>query len=63
MSHIQTADGQPRMPLSSYANPNLVAITTLPLNSQRLTDRFSVHKRAVYLSGVGEPEPAPRRFG
>jgi hypothetical protein len=50
-------------PFSSYANPNLVAITTLPRNSQHPTDRFFVHKKAASLSGVEEPEPAPRRSG
>ena len=45
MSHIQTRMDNPACsPFSSYANPNLVAITTLPRNSQRLTDQFSVHK-------------------
>jgi hypothetical protein len=32
-------------PFLSYANSNLVAITTLPRNNQHLTDQFSVHKK------------------
>ena len=57
MSHIQKRMDNPTCsPFPSYANPNLVAITTLPRNSQRLTDRFFVHERAVNLSGVEEPD-------
>jgi hypothetical protein len=35
---------------------NSVAITKSPRISQRLTDQFFVHKRAVNLSGVEEPD-------
>jgi len=57
MSHVQKRMDNPTCsPFASYANPNLVAITTLPRNSQRLTDRFFVHERAVNLSGVEEPD-------
>jgi hypothetical protein len=45
MSHFQKRMDNPTCsPFSSYANPNLVAIITLPRNSQRLTDRFFVHE-------------------
>ena len=45
MSHIQTRMSNAACsPLSSYADPNLVAITTLPRYNQRLTDHFFVHK-------------------
>jgi hypothetical protein len=64
MSHIQNADGQPRLlAVLVVREPELVAIITLPRNRQRLTDQFPVHKRAVNLSGVEELEPASWRFG
>ena len=45
MSYIQTRMGNPACsPFSSYRTPNLVAITTVPRNRQRLTDQFFVHK-------------------
>jgi hypothetical protein len=61
MSHIQTRlDNPTGSPFSSNANPNLVAIITSPRNSQRLTDQFFVHKRAVNLSGVEERDTRSR---
>jgi hypothetical protein len=64
MSHFQKRMDNPTCsPFSSYANPNSVAITTLPRNSQRLTDRFFVHERAVTSAVAKNLTPAPRRFG
>jgi excisionase family DNA binding protein len=50
-------------PFSSYANPNLVAITTLPRNSQRLTDQFLITKGREPQRCRRNLTPAPRRFG
>jgi hypothetical protein len=57
MSHIQKRMDNPTCsPFPSPANPNLFAITTLPRNSQRLTDRFFVREKGRNLSGFEEPD-------
>jgi hypothetical protein len=63
MSH-SNEDGQPRLiAVLVVREPDLSRDHHLGTDSQRLTDQLSVHRRVVNLSGVEEPETAPRRFG
>jgi hypothetical protein len=64
MSHFQKRMNNPTCsPFSSYANPNLVAITTLPRNSPTPDRPVLCSRKGRNLSGGEEPDTCSTRFG